>query len=80
MTEHWTRPTFWHEAANHFDKWQKPQPVKSKNPKIYGSEKMLFDAPPGGPLFHHMNDYGSEDDTFSFACSASVREKWFSAA
>jgi hypothetical protein len=54
--------------------------VKSKNPKIYGSEKMLFDAPPGAPLFHHMNDYGSEDDTFSFACSASVREKWFTAA
>jgi hypothetical protein len=54
--------------------------VKSKNPKIYGSEKMLFDAPPGAPLFHHMNDYGSEDDAFSFACSASVREKWFTAA
>ena len=41
---------------------------------------MLFDAPSGAPSFRYMNGYGSEDDTFSFACSVSVREKRFTAA
>jgi hypothetical protein len=56
---------------------------RSKNvipTKIYGPEKMLFDAPSGAPSFRYMNGYGSENDTFSFACSAGVREKRFTAA
>ena len=34
--------------------------------KIYGSEKMLFDAPSEAPSFRYMNGYASEDDTFFF--------------
>jgi hypothetical protein len=43
--------------------------------KIYGSERVLFDVPSEAPSFHYLNGYGSEDDTFSFTCSASIREK-----
>ncbi len=48
--------------------------------KIYWSEKALFDAASGAPSFLRMNSYGSENEAFFFAWSASIREKWFTAA
>ena len=48
--------------------------------KIYESEKALFDAASGVPSFLRMNSYGSENEAFFFAWSASIREKWFTAA
>jgi hypothetical protein len=48
--------------------------------KIYGSDKILFDAPSGAPSFHRMNGYGSENNAFFFCLIRQRSRKWFTAA
>jgi len=45
------------------------------NEPSYGSEKAIFDAASGAPSFFRVNGYGSENEAFFFAWSASIREK-----
>jgi hypothetical protein len=54
---------------------------QKRNPmKIYGSEKILFEAALGVPSFRRMNGYGSENDMFLFCPVRQSPRKWFTDA